>query len=786
MSNLVIKYQSSEQTGAYVSNGQFGANALHAVNIVDTEYNHGLTQGFQDAIESFNITRLRYPGGHVESSIDITSMPDGKLRHEVRAFMEYCKNTQDTENKIEVTIVLPTKIEIPQQQIENFVSAILKDYGDIISAFEIGNEYSIGPVLENVNRTVHPENLENINYAPAMNEKEYGIAASRVINSVQNAIDALPYEKQDVLSPSPKILLQIAETSGRASSYKGGAQKGGFAAANDDIISQLDDRAFDAVDGAVAHYYYNVSRSDGETFEAVEDWREIRRIDERYDSFIDRLGKEVDLYITEWNVVASNTSQHGAASASILLEMFEFMVRLDVKDSFIWPLQHRAINNILGSRDSDGIDYSMSGAAFSLMSDSLRPTRSSDGREDKFESVLPEWSNNSNGEVEINHFQSSYQSVFFLSFRGEAESAVTLDLSALEDVRCVAQVLRLTIDPESSDGLSDYANEDGKGRISRRVINDSELKELRKLVFFDETDANHVKYLKDGRMATYLPPSETILLTKENPKSIDDYYFTAEADVRPKIIELEYAHESSFLSFEMLPYDVVRVTVEHVKKTIGTDHSDILIGGIGSDSIHGGNGSDKIRGDDGDDFIFGGKNDNDSADVISGGFGNDFVDGGFGNDLLWGNSGDDTIIGGYGSDRLMGGVGSDVLTGSAFGDYLFGGDGNDFLNGGYGFDRLNGGPGADRFYHSGHSAHKTDWMNDFNSAEGDLLVYGARAKASDFHIIFDHIPGVGDTNIAEASIVHSPSGQTLWILVDGSSQDEINLQVRGDVFDLLA
>ncbi|WP_303425850.1 hypothetical protein [Shimia thalassica] len=37
----------------------------------------------------------------------------------------------------------------------------------------------------------------------------------------------------------------------------------------------------------------------------------------------------------------------------------------------------------------------------------------------------------------------------------------------------------------------------------------------------------------------------------------------------------------------------------------------------------------------------------------------------------------------------------------------------------------------------------------------------------------------------EAFVIYRPTGQIMWALVDGNSQASINLQIGGDVFDLL-
>ena len=69
---------------------------------------------------------------------------------------------------------------------------------------------------------------------------------------------------------------------------------------------------------------------------------------------------------------------------------------------------------------------------------------------------------------------------------------------------------------------------------------------------------------------------------------------------------------------------------------------------------------------------------------------------------------------------VIGGVGDDVLTGSALSDEIFGGDGNDFVNGGFGHDRVNGGDDGDRFFHIGVADHGSDWIQDYDAAEGDV------------------------------------------------------------------
>ncbi|MFC3615121.1 calcium-binding protein [Lutimaribacter marinistellae] len=223
----------------------------------------------------------------------------------------------------------------------------------------------------------------------------------------------------------------------------------------------------------------------------------------------------------------------------------------------------------------------------------------------------------------------------------------------------------------------------------------------------------------------------------------------------------------------------------------GMDGDDRVLGELGDDTIEGGDGNDTLNGGDGDDVINGGETDADLRDVILGGDGNDSLDGGYGNDLIYGQAGNDTLAGGFGADELQGQEGDDVVTGSALSDLVFGGDGNDFVNGGFGYDRINGGDGADRFFHLGVFDHGSDWVQDYTAADGDVLVFGQAATVDQFQINLAHTATPdgersGDDDVQEAFVIYRPTGQIMWALVDGEGQDEINLQIGAETFDLLA
>lgn len=214
-------------------------------------------------------------------------------------------------------------------------------------------------------------------------------------------------------------------------------------------------------------------------------------------------------------------------------------------------------------------------------------------------------------------------------------------------------------------------------------------------------------------------------------------------------------------------------------RLIGEDGNDLIAGGDGADTINGGNGNDTLTG---------GLTDADLRDVVFGGAGDDSIDGGYGNDELHGMDGNDTILGGFGADMIVGGEGADVISGAGGSDLSFGGAGDDFINGGFGNDRLNGGAGADTFFHLGVEGHGTDWIQDYASADGDVLVFGgAGATPGQFVVNFANTPGAGSADVAEAFITDSQTGRFLFALVDGAAQDSIMMRIAGTegTFDLL-
>ena len=108
----------------------------------------------------------------------------------------------------------------------------MNEYGDVVTAFEVGNEYW-----------------------PLMDETEYGSKANIAIKALQNGIVAADAEDAD-------ILVQMASPFSE-SEYNSSVDDRGFRArltgANEAILAQLDDEAREAIGGVVEHYYWNAA-----------------------------------------------------------------------------------------------------------------------------------------------------------------------------------------------------------------------------------------------------------------------------------------------------------------------------------------------------------------------------------------------------------------------------------------------------------------------------------------------------------------------------------------------
>ncbi|EPX85334.1 calcium-binding protein [Salipiger mucosus] len=647
-----LAVRSATATGLEVTSGLFGGNAVFSVNT-----DQGApSENYQLAVDELDIRHLRYPAGQADSGLeeedgdgylDIVRMERGadgemELRDELVEMLDYARDPDGdgrTGDAIQVTLVIPTKaFTIPEYRayaddIAAFVERAMRDYGDVIEAFEIGNEYwEIG-------------------------ETEYGTKADIAARAIGAGLDAAGIPAGD----QPSVVVQMGSPFA-GSEFHVSVDDRPFAqrvdSSNQQIIAQLGDEARDVIDGVVEHYYY--ARPEVEFDDSS---GELGFIDRDLSTWTERFDKDLEVWITEWNVRTTNVTEGGMRAASVMLEQVENMVELGTDTAHVWPVKHNTDNDLSGRQQEppvvDGQDRilnTINGATFDLMSSSLV------GLE-----LLELEFNTDEPAVEINAYEGNDRTVVYVASRSLEVVDLDIDFSRLVPEFTAASGVKVGIDlsGDSSDGVHFVP---GEG--------------------YQTADSVFVKGQR--------------------------YYYN-ENDVRARLTDV--AFDSATVSLELHPFEVMEITFEIEGGTAtppdetppGTDADDPLRGTDRVDVIRAGGGDDRIDALAGDDSAYGG----DGSDSIYGWSGDDYIKGNAGDDYMSGDRGDDTVLGSDGDDVVRGREGDDVLNGQI---------GRDRLIGGEGADTVTGWAGGDIFViNEGHLA-QGDTITDFEPRQDRIRV----------------------------------------------------------------
>ncbi len=633
-------------TGQTLDGAYFGGNLVFSVNTDD-----GVPlDNFGTAADALDITHLRFPAGQGDSGdlevdgegfLDVLQMQrvDGEwqLRQEVADMLDWAR-----ENGAQVTLVLPTKnytvaeYEALSGDIAGFAKTVMRDYSDVVEAFEIGNEYW------------------------SMGETAYGTKADVAAVALAQGMQDAGFAGDDQAA----ILVQMASPFA-GSEYHVSVDDRPYLervqGANRAIIDQLGAGARDAIDGVVEHYYYDkqVTEFEGSSGEMNFINRDYAVWDEEFD-------KELDLYITEWNVRTSDTTETGLRSASVMVEMTSNMNELGVDAAHVWPVQHNTPTDLAGKQTEDVITdaegrvlNTINGATFDLMSSSLP------GLE-----LLDTQLSIEDGSFTFHAWQSDDSTVIYVASRATETIELELDLSTLVPDYTSASAVKLGADlsSNSSDGVH-YVPGEG----------------------FQEADS----LLVNGQR-----------------------YYINENDVRAVLTDL--AVTGTTVPITLDPFEVIEITFVTSDVAVIPPESGgaQIAGSAGPDTLEGGDGDDTLEGLGGDDRLVGGKGD----DHAYGGEGDDRLLGWGGNDYLKGNEGNDLISGNQGNDTLVGSEGDDTLTGNEDDDELNGMIGNDSLSGGSGADTLTGWSGRDIFVLEEGDLTGGDVITDFTPGEDVIEV----------------------------------------------------------------
>ena len=426
------------KTDKTVSDSMFGANAVFEHTQDGTP-----SAAYVAAAETLGVTNIRFGGGQAdldptkatskgtlpvdgENAINIVTMPGGALRAELVNFLDWCRAETAAGMPVKATLVLPTKhldaeaYKAFAAEIEVFAKTVMQGYGDVIAAFQIGNEYW------------------------EMGETAYGIKASLGAEALERGMSAAGYAP----AFQPDILVQMGTAGNSGSEFPATPGVSDFAArnkaANLQIIEQLSEAAIDAIDGVTEHYYYNKS---GYEFDALDD--AVKNIDKDYAVWTEHLGRELDLHITEWNVKTKAEAQHGMVAGSSLVKQFENMIELGVDGAHVWALDYHSRTALTLDTDNgvrlDGqgrLTNSAQGAVFDLMSEALV------GKElvsASFENGVPG--------ISVSSYASTQEIVFYITSRNLEQTALTLDLSDKLPGGGPVSAVQISMDPASSNGL---------------------------------------------------------------------------------------------------------------------------------------------------------------------------------------------------------------------------------------------------------------------------------------------------------------------------------------------
>lgn len=651
---MELEVRSVSYSGLKVSSNHFAANIKNSRNT-----DNGTPQPeFLRAVSELDIEILRYPAGEPDNTYIDGLLINGALPEHLHRFM-----ASAIENNLRVVLVTPT-VEAYRgpAELRIFIDLVMAEYGNHIHAIEIGNEYW--------------------NH---QNEASYGRIANESILAVRDGLASHQY--------SPPIWVQMGDAGGSQSAYSRGYPAGWEERndlANQAILNEISFAARESIGGVVEHFYM---RDTSQHLDNMSD-QLIRR---DHETWVNELGRDLPLLITEWNIRTTNLDQLGIKAASSLLVHFTNMIEIGADEAYVWNPQHSTSTDLAGADNvlidpaSGLVVNSLGGAIFDLMSTSTV------GKELIYLNIQ-----GSDLGIQSRSFFGDGELVVYLFSRVEEVRSINFSLGDNWENASLESITKVGYDVSSSDGTHFHYG-DRKFVPSDSILINGQpyfLNEHDVAASIDKYDIDSVGF-NDTVEVTFLPYelvelkySITVTINGSNSQ---DRIFTTEAD------EVIYSLSGN----DVIDSSAGRDTI------YSGEGDDFVNSGSGDDLVYAGSGNDTLRGWGGSDTLLG----QDGNDIIYGGNANDRIDGGVGNDAVYGEGGDDDLDGGGGSDTLNGGSGSDTLSGGEGLDLLYGEEGSDILWAGLGDDTLIGGEGADTLQGQGGN-------DDLSGGTGNDTLFG--------------------------------------------------------------
>ena len=598
-------------------------------------------QTYDELVENFGATKLRYPGGvFAEQLFDITdpnaseaTLSDGSTSKfmPLHDFLAFCKDAG-----VSSSVIIPVTQVISDGtfgtrtfnedwfgEVFQFVyDTMAANGGETVKTFELGNEYE-----------------------GYMTSAEYGRVASRLAKISQSAIDQ--YAADYNLGANweePEIAVQTWSLNVQGSLTIQELEQRNVAVMNEFSADEIA-----AVDKVVSHYYYDEGRYLGtgqeQTLENIEDavFNSVNILN----GWEERFNKAFEVEYSEWNVFGKTTELLGMAQIPALIAMFDRFTELGVDGLTMWSAQYHATSMGLNNGT-----LTASGEILRFMQDELLGFKSLETEETL-------------ANAEVSAFTNGDEIVLFISSTSANNTSFSLDPTTSLIGYDVVGAQALVVDATNADGT--YRN-------------------LENLTHYMEPDlpASIIDFAlpSDFELGSSLTlaPHQTIILrlTKE---AVDPTVpatpptGTAQDDIL--IYDDSHDQYIGLAGFDTVSAADFDTAVHLDLMNDLTADGDRKFSDI--ESLEGTHLHDILRGDD---------------------YEND-LDGGLGNDVLVGNGGDDSLFGDFGNDTLYGGTDNDLLVGGAGDDSLFGVSGDDDIHTGLGNDRVYAGKGDDEIHYSG-------------------------------------------------------------------------------------
>ena len=619
-----IALTGAEGSGHFVSDSLFGGNIIYVANTDQGDP----VDNLKSSLDILEIDHVRFPAGQGdhrffegdgEEWLNVVVMEPNEfgemdLRPELKVLLDWAQDPNgdgEFSDAKSVTLVLPTQAYSVEQyvafapEIEQFAAKLVQDYGDVVEALEIGNEYW------------------------AMGETVYATKANIAIDSLLKGFASAGVDAED----QPDILVQMGSPN-VGSEFNSAVDDRDFLDRNRDanlqIINTLNDQSKEAIDGVVEHYYFN---DKDPVFD--HDSSEVNFINKDLEIWNEAFDKDLKLSITEWNVKNSNLEQNGLVYTGAFSEEISRLIQLDVNLAHIWAVQHNTATDLAGDRyhepivnEAGRLVSTVRGAMFDITNDILPGAELLELSMDGYD-----------GRVEIHGYQTDDRMVFQISSRVAEEVHLITDFSAIVPEFASVQTVKVSMDTSSSDGVH---YESGVGMVEAPyVIVDGQQ------FYYGEHDVRAV--VEEGECTS------NVFDRTYKPFETYQVVFYLDPDTAPPPL----ANPLDGLVFEGTEGRDAFEGGLGDDTISGFGGSDFLDGLGGNDNIRGGDGEDTIVGCLGDDVLLG----EEGNDIIDGKEGNDRLRGHEGNDTLSGGIGNDTMNGGQDDDLIRGGAGKDLATG---------------------------------------------------------------------------------------------------------------------------